>query len=91
MVVEQLATPPCPPCLRYLWDWFCDLSSARGGSGFSLAPIGYVEIDAWARLTDVRPTPWEVGVLRRLDATLLRTISDARSGRAYERRSAGHR
>lgn len=31
-------------------------------------PISYLEIYAWARLTGCAPSPWEVSVLRRMDA-----------------------
>lgn len=57
--------------VEHLWLWFCDLSSARTGSGFGANPISYVEIAAWARLTGNDPTPWEVSVLRRMDIAAL--------------------
>lgn len=34
-------------------------------------PISYLEIDAWARLTGCAPSPWEVSVLRRMDAATM--------------------
>lgn len=58
--------PECPPALEYLWGWFLDIGSTRGG-GYGPAPITYPDIDAWARLTGNDPTPWEVRMLRRID------------------------
>jgi hypothetical protein len=57
--------------VEHLWHWFCDLSAVRTGSGFGANPIGYGEIEAWARLTGNDPTPWEVSVLRRMDIAAL--------------------
>lgn len=31
------------------------------------APLGHSEIDAWSRLTDSRPSPWEVRTLLAMD------------------------
>ena len=55
----------------HLWGWFIELASARGGNGFGLNPIGYADIEAWARLTCRDPTPWEVSALRRMDNAAL--------------------
>lgn len=60
-----------------MWGWFCELSAARGGNGFGLSPISFTEIDAWARVTGERPTPWEVGLLRRIDTAILPKLSGA--------------
>lgn len=58
--------PPLHPAVEHIWSWFNRLSGTRGG-GFGPAPITFQEIDAWARLTDSRPTPWEIEQLLRLD------------------------
>lgn len=60
-----------PDLGAYLWAWFVELSAARSGNGFGENPIGYTEIAAWAALTGRDLTPWEVSVLRRLDAVTL--------------------
>ncbi len=57
--------------------WFGELSSARGSSGFGANPIGFAEILAWANLTHRAPTPFEVGVLHRIDATLLAVMNES--------------
>jgi hypothetical protein len=60
-----------PFVLDYVWGWFCELSGARTSNGFGLNPISFTEILAWAQLAGVAPTPWEVRLLKRLDAATL--------------------
>ena len=76
--IEGLIGPEAPVELIYLLGWFAELSATRGSTGFSILPLSYLEIDAWARLTDVDPTPFEVGVLRRLDEAFLRSLNHGR-------------
>ena len=77
MAAPELDGPPAPAALGYLWGWFVELSTARGGSGFGgLNPIAYLEIDAWARLSGVELTAFELGVLRRLDHLFLTVQGD---------------
>lgn len=63
----ELATPPLPPELAYLWRIFGRLSARRGSNGFGANPIGWAEIDAFARLTGTRLEPWECETLEMLD------------------------
>lgn len=67
----ELDPPECPHELLHLWEWFADLSGARPHTGFGPGPLPFSEIQAWANLTGHRPTPWEVGVLKRLDGVYL--------------------
>ena len=55
------------------------MSSARTSNGFGLNPLSFCEIEAWARLSGVEPTPWEVGLLKRLDMV---TLANHRSNTA---------
>jgi hypothetical protein len=73
-VVPELDGPPCPVELAYLLEWFLELAAARGSSGFAPSPISFGEIAAWARLMRIRPSPNEVGVLRRLDQAFLLVV-----------------
>jgi hypothetical protein len=59
----------------HLWGWFVELSHARSSNGYSANPIGFAEIEAWARLTGQEPTPWEVSVLRRMDTAALEEMA----------------
>lgn len=64
--------PDCPDVLSHVWGWFCDLSSARR-SGFGPEPIGYPEIEAYARLMRIEPDPFEVEAIRAIDRAVLAT------------------
>ncbi len=74
IAVLELDGPECPLELAYLFGWFLELAATRGSSGFAPAPISFGEIDAWARLMRIRPSPDEVGVLRRLDQVFLLVV-----------------
>lgn len=65
---ELYGGPEMPSAGQYLWGWFLELHRARGG-GFGPAPLGFAEIAAWSGLRGVRLTPWEVEILRDLDAS----------------------
>lgn len=70
-----------PLNLGYIWTWFCALSEARGSGGFGASPITYPQIEAWARLMRTEVTPWEVGILRRLDRVFIEVVqSDGSRG-----------
>lgn len=73
-------SPRCPVELEYLWNWFFEMSQARG-CGFGPNPIGFGEIAAWCQLTGTDLNPWEVSVIRRLDVVCLE-IANARLSRA---------
>ena len=63
-----------PPAGEHLWTWFWALDSARAVSGMGISPIGYGDIDAWARRTGENLSPWEVSVLRGMDETYCREV-----------------
>jgi hypothetical protein len=63
-----------PPDLVYLWSWFTELSSTRGG-GWGPSPITYMEIKAWAELTGNCPDVWEVSVLKAMDNKYLEMVN----------------
>lgn len=60
-----------PPELAYLWRWFVELSATRD-VGFGPTRIKQREIMAWAFLSGIRPTLFELDVLQRIDAMWLR-------------------
>lgn len=64
---RALLGPPVPRSLAYLWRWFGELDMARGIGEYGLEAITYMQIDAWARLTNRKPLPHEVQALTRLD------------------------
>lgn len=54
----------------HIWTWFLELHAARS-SGMSTNPISFTEIDAYCRLMHVAMSPWELGLIRQLDAIAL--------------------
>lgn len=62
---------PFPADLQQYWEDFLELNKRRlrGESGEN--PLTFVEIDAWARLVDVKPTQFWLDVIDMLDQTWL--------------------
>lgn len=61
----------------HLWEWFWVLSNSRGSSGFGGAsPLSFSEIEAWARVCRVEPHPWEIDVLKAMDAEYMKAQND---------------
>ncbi|WP_146203698.1 hypothetical protein [Azospirillum sp. TSO5] len=78
-IAFRLSGPVALPWdLRHLWEWFSELSDARGG-GMGPSPITYQDILAWSRLTGRRPSPWEVSVIRELDSLWLSIMPNPKS------------
>lgn len=53
--------------IKYLWDWFGELSNKRRTGGMSVSMLAWSDVDAWARLMRRDPQPWEVEALMNLD------------------------
>ncbi|WP_247460252.1 hypothetical protein [Bradyrhizobium sp. 153] len=73
----ELFCPPCPPALAHIWNAFARLG-ARRASGFGTAPISFLEIEAFQRLSGIRLMPLEVRLIEELD-DLYRTIMSAKA------------
>lgn len=69
-----------PAAIAYLLDWFHDLAGRRT-VGMAPNPITYADIEAWSRLTDTKPTPWQVSVLVRLDDAMLAKFHEKSNGK----------
>lgn len=67
----QLEAPPLPLELAHVWAWFLELSEARASGSLGTSPITFGEMLAWAQLTDRKPRPFEITLLRALDRALL--------------------
>lgn len=65
-IESELAVPPFPVALGYIWRAFCRLH-ARRSSGFTINPITWPDIDAFTRLSGQRLTPWEISLVEELD------------------------
>lgn len=69
----ELAVPPFPDGLDYLWNAFLRLARRRGGNGFSMSPITWSDIDAFVRLSGVRFSPWEIEIIESLDELFIQS------------------
>ncbi|MDE2096247.1 MAG: hypothetical protein KGL39_03310 [Patescibacteria group bacterium] len=66
----ELTNPtPLPDEAAYLWDWYMELSHTGRiyHEGIAL-PLTSSEVLAWSTLRGLSLTPWEVRVIRLLDA-----------------------
>ena len=63
----DLAFPELDDMAMYLWEWFMELNSQRTSNGFGLNPITFLDIQAWANLTNRFPLAWEVKAIRFMD------------------------
>jgi hypothetical protein len=59
---------PFPVSLSYLHTWWLELARVRGASMAGIAPITYLDVDAWSRQTDQSPLPHEVDAIIAIDA-----------------------
>lgn len=67
----ELAVPPFPEELRYLWRAFVRLRNRINGNGMTPARISLQDLDAFNRLSGLRLAPWEVAIIEHLDDALL--------------------
>lgn len=79
--------PEIPWAGRRVWSIFLDLNATRGGNGFGPNPIGYTEIEAWARLNREPVRPWEIEIISALDRAFLEKTG-ARSGNSRQNHSS---
>lgn len=68
--------PAVPEAGRLLWRFFLDLDGVRRFGSNGPEPIGFVEIEAWARLNRYPLAPWHVDVLRAMDAALIQQFGE---------------
>lgn len=70
-IEAELALPPFPEALRYLWVVFIRIRSRINGNGMVPARITLQDLDAFNRLSAMRLAPWEVEIIEKLDDALL--------------------
>lgn len=68
---EELALPPFPEALRYLWTAFVRMRRRNAGNGYGPTPITWADIDAYSRLSGLRLQPWEIEIIELLDDRFL--------------------
>jgi hypothetical protein len=57
--------------LEHVWRWFGELCAGRKG----LEPLGYLDIDAWSRLTGALIRPAEVHLIKAIDGAWLKIMA----------------
>jgi hypothetical protein len=71
----ELDPPPLPQEALFLWGYFIELHSTRGG-GMGPAAISYAEIEAWQRLTRRYLPSWQITAIKRMDQAFMRVESE---------------
>ncbi|MDP1867003.1 MAG: hypothetical protein Q8L13_11770 [Bradyrhizobium sp.] len=69
----DLACPPLPRSVAYIWRIFNRLRRRKGSNGFAMSPIEWPDIDAFVRHSGMPLTPWEIGLIEDLDDLFLKT------------------
>jgi len=59
-----------PECMGYVWKYFLDLNSKRGG-GFGPAPISYQEMLSYFTLHNIEFNSYEISMIDALDREFL--------------------
>lgn len=76
----ELALPPFPEALRYLWAAFARIRRRNAGNGFGATPITWADLDAYSRLSGMRLLPWEMEIIELLDDALMGSLAAAEEG-----------
>lgn len=74
---DQLIYEPCPEELKYLWELYQKIAGGRDGGGFGIAPLTWLNIEAWSRLSRVSLLPFEVEAITQLDVVFRNSQSKA--------------
>lgn len=74
-IAELFHGPTLPKHAEHIWLWWRDLTSTRGGNGFSLNPITRLEIHAWQDDEGIPLQAWERRAILRVDMTYRASLS----------------
>ena len=67
----QLEIEPIPTEVQHVWGWWLQLQETRSSAFSGHSHITYTELDSWARLLDIKVTPFEVQCLMKLDSVFI--------------------
>lgn len=59
--------PEIPEGFEFVWEWFFELSDARGHNGYGWNALTNAEISAWANISGIKMRPWLVKCFRAMD------------------------
>lgn len=76
---EALDQPEFPEDARYVWEWFCRLSSRRQ-VGMGPGPLTWPQIESFFRVLGIDPNEWEVRAIERLDDAWLGSLATGQAG-----------
>ena len=68
---DELVKTERPLLMADLFDWFCDLRTARKHNGYSLMAIEYSEMQAYFSMRGISVEKWQIDVIRMLDSLSL--------------------
>lgn len=67
----ELQPVDCDPAMIYLWEYFVEMSSRRGSSGFGKNPITELELQAWLNRKKIKLEQFEYSALDSIEAAFL--------------------
>lgn len=70
-----LEEPEIPEDGEPLWEWFWELSSGRGHTGFGPQPLSWQDMEAWARISGIELQPWQAVIFRAMDRAWLAAVA----------------
>ncbi|MBW9062373.1 hypothetical protein JNB71_03480 [Rhizobium herbae] len=79
----ELALPPFPYALQYLWDAFNRIRRRKGSDFAGPAPISWPDIDAFCRHSRLYLHPWEIAIIEQLDDLYLK-VTDKADAQGFE-------
>ena len=74
--IDQLHGPECPEALRYVWEWFCELSPRRARGFDGVGPISWPELHAWQISRRIQLTEQELDDLLAIDAAYVKVRAE---------------
>lgn len=70
-IAKLAEIPDFPETVGYLYDWTLELHGHCGTTADGMfAPIGWVDLDAWARRQGIEPTDDEQRAIMRIDLAM---------------------
>lgn len=76
---KQLACPPFPLALTYLWRAFMRLRCRAAPTMSGPGPVTFGDLESYTRLTRMSLAPWEVQIIENLDDIYLASVGDAQA------------
>lgn len=68
---RELATPPFPFALHFIWSTYFRLRRRKASNGFGPAPIEWPDIVAFTAMAKFPLTPWEISLIEDIDDLFL--------------------